>query len=147
MRCTPASWPASPRRWLALGSEPTWLDAELLIAFNERAVSETNEPFHLRDRGLLESALARPVNHWHHGEHDAVALAVALLLGIAQNHPFIQGNKRTAFAAAEYFLFLNGYELTVEDSVELADLIVDVINGDASEHSFIGVLSEYVKEA
>jgi len=129
-----------------LGNEPAWLDADLLIALNERIVSDTDEPFHLRDQGLLESALARPVNHWHHGEQDAVALAVALLLGIARNHPFLQGNKRTAFAAAEYFLFLNGYQLTVEDSDDLADLIIDAINGDVSEHSFIGALSHYVEK-
>ena len=127
-----------------MGSEPVWLDADTLIAFNERTVSETNEPFHLRDRGLLESALARPINHWHFGEQDVAGLAVTVLLGIARNHPFLQGNKRTAFAAADYFLFLNGYELTVQDGPDLADLIVDAINGDVSEHSLIGVLSDYV---
>ena len=128
-----------------MANEPAWLDAEILIEFNERAVSETDEPFHVRDRGLLDSALARPINHWHYGEQDVVALAVALLLGIARNHPFLQGNKRTAFAAADYFLFLNGYDLAIEDSVDLADLIVDAINGDVSEHSLINVFSDHVE--
>lgn len=130
-----------------MANEPVWLDAAILTAFNERVVSDSDEPFHLRDPGLLESAVARPINHWHYGERDVVALAVALLLGIARNHPFLQGNKRTAFAAADYFLYLNGYELTVEDSADLADLIVDAINGDVSEHSLIGVLSDFVTPA
>lgn len=130
-----------------MASEPVWLDADLLIAFNQLVVADTDEPFQVRDKGLLESAVARPVNHWHYGETDAVALAVSLLLGVARNHPFIQGNKRTAFAAAEYFLYLNGYELTIEDGDDLAEFTIDAINGDVSEHGFVSVLSDYVKEA
>ena len=129
-----------------MGNEPVWLDADLIVNFNQQVVSGAGEPFQLRDFGLLESALARPVNHWHHGETDAVVLAVALLLGIAHNNPFMQGNKRTAFAAADYFLYLNGYELTIEDGTDLADFTIDAINGDVSEHSFISVLGDYVKE-
>ena len=130
-----------------MGNEPVWLDAELITAFNQLIVADSDEPFLLRDGGLLESALARPVNHWHYGEQDAVALAVALLLAIARNHPFLQGNKRTAFAAADYFLHLNGYELTVDDGADLADLIVSAIEGDVSENSLIHVLSDYIEEA
>jgi death-on-curing protein len=129
-----------------LASEPIWLDAELLIAFNQLTVSETGEPHHLRDRGLLESATARPINHWHYGEHDIVALAVSLLVGVGQNHPFIQGNKRTAFAAMDYFLYLNGYQLVAEDSSDLANLVIDLINGDVSEHSFIRAIEGLVEE-
>lgn len=128
-----------------MANEPVWLDADLLIEFNQLEVSATGEPHVLRDLPGLESALARPVNHWNYGEGDIVALAVALLLGVARNHPFLQGNKRTAFAAAEYFLYLNGYELDPgEDSAELADLLIDAINGDASEHYLIEVLGERV---
>jgi death-on-curing protein len=130
-----------------LQNEPTWLDAELLIAFNKRTVSDTGEPHHLRDRGLLESAVARPVNQWHYGERDMLALAVALLTGVGQNHPFLQGNKRTAFGAMEYFLYLNGYQLAVEDGDDLADLVIDLINGDVSEHSFIVAIEDLVTEA
>jgi death-on-curing protein len=129
-----------------LRNEPVWLDAELLVAFNERTVSATGEPHHLRDRGLLESAVARPINHWHYGEQDVLALAVSLLAGIGQNHPFLQGNKRTAFAAMDYFLYLNGYQLTVEDGNDLADLVIDLINGDVSEHSFILALEDLVEQ-
>lgn len=128
-----------------MASEPVWLTADHLIELNELEVSATGEPHLLRDLPGLESALARPMNHWHYGEGDVVALAVALLLGVARNHPFLQGNKRTAFAAADYFLFLNGYELdTGQDSEGLAEFLIDAINGDVSEHYLIEVLGEWV---
>lgn len=128
-----------------MASEPTWLPADLIIEFNKLIVAETAEPHVLRDVGALENALAKPINYWSYGEVDAVVLAIALLVGIGRNHPFLQGNKRTAFAAADYFLDLNGYELTVEDSTDLADFVIDVINGDVSEQRLVETLWEYVQ--
>ena len=61
-----------------------------------------------QDQGLLESALARPLQLAHYGKPDAADLAASHAFGIARNHPFIDGNKRTAFIAAELFLALNG---------------------------------------
>ncbi len=131
-----------------MANEPAWLDADLLIDFNELEVSATGEPHIVRDLAGLESALARPVNHWHYGETDVVALAAALLLGVARNHPFLQGNKRTAFAAADYFLYLNGYELqAAQDGESLAEFLIDAINGDVSEHYLIEVLGNWVTPA
>jgi death on curing protein len=135
----------SRRRWLALPSEPVWLDADLVIEFNAITVAGTGEPFFVRDRGLLESALARPLNHWSYGETDLAFLAVALLLGIARNHPFGQGNKRTAFAAAAYFLKLNGYHFSVQDSSELGDRVVDLITSAMSEAEFIDLVREFAR--
>lgn len=77
-----------------------------------------------------------------------VALAVALLLGVARNHPFLQGNKRTAFAAADNFLYLNGYELDRDrDGEALAEFLIYAINGDVSEHYLIEVLGQSVVRA
>ena len=126
-------------------NEPSWLPADLITSFNELVVADTGEPHVLRDEGALENALAKPKNYWAYGERDAVVLAVALLIGIARNHPFLQGNKRTAFEAADYFLHLNGYELTIEDSSELADFVIDVINGDVSEQRLVETLWENVE--
>ena len=70
----------------------------------------------MRDEGLLESALARPQNLFAYGESDAAALAGAYAFGIARNHPFIDGNKRTGFVATELFLALNGCELVADDA-------------------------------
>jgi death-on-curing protein len=74
-----------------------------------------------------------------------VFLAVALLLGVARNHPFGQGNKRTAFEAADAFLYLNGYELDVPDSTAAADLIVDVMTGAAGEDALVSFFEEMLK--
>lgn len=125
-------------------SEPTWLPADLVVRFNEAIVSHTGEPHYLRDIGGLESALAKPVNYWSYGETDAVVLAVTMLDGIGRNHPFLQGNKRTAWGAAEYFLRLNGYDLTISDGADLGDFIIDVIKGDVSEQRLVETLWEYV---
>ena len=126
-------------------NEPTWLPVDLVVSFNELIVAETGEPHVLRDEGALDNALAKPKNYWAYGERDAVVLAVALLVGIGRNHPFLQGNKRTAFEAAEYFLHLNGYDLGIEDSTELAEFIIDVINGDVSEQRLVEVLWEHLE--
>jgi death-on-curing protein len=130
-----------------LQSEPVWLDADLIVEFNKLAVaaSEPPEPHALLNENALESALAKPVNHWNYGERDAVVLAVTLLVGIGRNHPFFQGNKRCAFAAAEYFLHLNGYDMTIPDGVDLADFCTDVIVGDVSEQRLVETLWEYIE--
>lgn len=118
-------------------NEPRWLSVETIIEFNRLAVAETGEPFAVRDQGLLESASERPRNHWLYGEADVATLAVKLLLGIAQNHPFEQGNKRAAFAAADAFMYLNGYEINASDHEQLADFIVQVITGEIREDELI----------
>ncbi|HEX7823024.1 MAG TPA: type II toxin-antitoxin system death-on-curing family toxin [Sphingobium sp.] len=122
-------------------SEPRWISVEELIIFNRLAVEETGEPFLVKDQGLLESAWGKPQHHWHYGEEDVVVLAVALMMGVARNHAFEQGNKRTAFAAADAFLYLNGYELHATDYSEFADLIVQAITGAIEEVDLISVLA------
>jgi death-on-curing protein len=126
-----------------LPSEPTWLDAGLVTQINAELVALTGEPFFVRDAGLLESALARPHNHWSYGEDDMASLATALLVGIVRNHPFGQGNKRTALTAAEAFLHANGWELLVPDRTAFGDHIVELITGDLDEGDFAELLREH----
>ncbi len=90
--------------------EPRWLPIAAVIEHNRLESEATDEPHFLCDRGLLESALARPQNFFGFGEEDIVALAVALMAGVARAHAFEQGNKRTAFGALWHFLRLNGYD-------------------------------------
>lgn len=71
-------------------------------------------------------------------------LATALLFGITRNHPFQQGNKRTGLTAAEVFLSLNGYTFDAPDSDMLADAILAVITGEASEEEFVEIMRLYV---
>ena len=127
-----------------MASEPRWLNAWHVIHLNARIVADSGEPHFVRDRGLLESALARPRNAWAYGEPEIVPLAVTLLLGLAHNHPFGQGNKRTAFEAADIFLFINGWDLALADRAAAADLIVHVIIGAADEADLLGLFEKAV---
>ena len=90
-----------------------WLLEETLIAIHQRQISEHGGREGLRDEGLLASALARPQNFLAYAQPppDIAALAAAYAFGIARNHPFVDGNKRTALVAARTFLLLNGVNL------------------------------------
>ena len=90
-----------------------WLLEETLIAIHHRQIAEHGGGEGVRDEGLLSSALARPRNLFSYGKPapDLAALAAAYAFGIARNHPFIDGNKRTALIAARTFLLLNGSNL------------------------------------
>lgn len=99
--------------------EPLRLDQRIALAVHDRQLAEHGGGAGLRDAGLLESALARPVNRWSYGEDDRSALAAAYAFGIARNHPFVDGNKRTAWVFARLFLALNKVDLrfTPEDAI------------------------------
>ena len=90
-----------------------WLLEETIIAIHHRQIAEHGGGEGLRDEGLLSSALARPQNLLAYGEPppDLAALAAAYAYGIARDHPFVDGNKRTALIAARTFLLLNGVNL------------------------------------
>jgi death on curing protein len=98
-----------------------WLLEETLTAIHHRQIAEHGGSEGLRDEGLLLSALARPQNLLTYGEPapDLASLAAAYAYGIARNHPFVDGNKRTALVAARTFLILNGVdvEATQDDKV------------------------------
>lgn len=91
--------------------EPVWIDAKLALAIHDRQLAEHGGPSGVRDAGALESALARAHNQWSYGEVDLCALAAAYAFGVARNHPFTDGNKRTAWVVARAFLMLNAVEL------------------------------------
>src|SRR4051812_28810146 len=95
-------------------SEPMWLAKADALAIHDRQLAEHGGGSGVRDDGMLESALARPVNRWSYGDEDPASLAAAYAFGIARNHPFVDGNKRTAWVLARSFLMLNGYELVFE---------------------------------
>jgi death-on-curing protein len=128
-----------------LASDPRWLHAWHVIHLNARIVADTGEPHFVRDRGLLESALARPHNAWAYGEGEIVPLAVTLLLGLAHNHPFGQGNKRTAFEAADIFLYINGWDFPLADRTDAADLIINVVIGAAGEADLLALFEKAVR--
>ncbi|MBS0589427.1 MAG: type II toxin-antitoxin system death-on-curing family toxin [Proteobacteria bacterium] len=94
-----------------------WLDRELILAIHDRQLAEHGGASGVRDEGLLQSALARPqqMHAYVEPEPDLADLAAALAFGLARNHPFVDGNKRTASVACEAFIELNGGRLSADD--------------------------------
>jgi len=113
-------------------SEPVWLRIETILAAHDEQLAEHGGGAGVRDPGLLESALARPLNLFAYGEPSLPKLAASYAFGIARNHPFVDGNKRTAAVAAELFLGLNGLDLTVDD-VELVRVFLALAAGEVTE--------------
>ena len=98
----------------------------------------------LRDRGLLESALARARNAFAYGEEDIVVLAVALMAGISRAHAFEQGNKRTAFAAMRLFLRANGYDTAFDDTIAWANEVISLVERRSTEEEFALAIRPFV---
>ncbi len=96
-------------------SDWVWLDPNALLAAHDEQLAEHGGAPGIRDQGLFESALARPQNLAAYGDPDAASLAAAYGFGLAKNHAFIDGNKRTALVALESFLMLNGFILVADD--------------------------------
>jgi|SRR5579871_2238618 len=88
--------------------EPIWLQKNVVIAFHEMLLAEHGGSSGMRDEGLLDSALGRPMNNYFYESATLSDLAAAYAYGIVRNHPFIDGNKRTAFVAMKTFLMRNG---------------------------------------
>ena len=109
-----------------------WIDAAVLRAVHEEQLAEHGGATGTRDEGLFESALARPLHLAAYGEPDAAALAAAYGYGLARNHPFVDGNKRTAFVAVELFVDLNGYDLAATDA-DCVLTMLDVAAGTLGE--------------
>jgi len=96
--------------------EPKWIQQRVVINAHEESLAEHGGPSGIRDLGLLESALARPRNLFAYSETEPSVqrMAAAYAFGITANHPFVDGNKRTALIASLTFLKLNGLRLTAE---------------------------------
>jgi death-on-curing protein len=115
-----------------LRAKPVWLDSRIAYAVHDRQLAEHGGGGGLRDAGALESALARPVNRWNYGEDELVQLAAAYAFGIARNHPFRDGNKRTAWIMARLFLLANAVEIAF-DKVEATSTVIALAAGELSE--------------
>jgi death on curing protein len=93
-----------------------WVHADVALAIHDEQLREHGGLAGVRDAGLLYSALARPENLAAYGTPDAAELAASFAFGIARNHPFNDGNKRTAYVVTELFLALNGFDLRASDA-------------------------------
>jgi len=128
--------------------DPIWITRELALAIHSRQLSEHGGADGTRDVGLLESALARPRQQFAYSDPTPPVpfLAAAYAFGIARNHAFIDGNKRTAFVVCETFLVLNHWELTASD-VELYPEFLSLAAGELDEVTFADWLSKHTKPA
>jgi death on curing protein len=106
-----------------------WIDKQALLLLHDESLAEHGGSAGIRDEGLLDSALGRPLNLEAYGKPDFADLAASYAVGIAKNHPFVDGNKRAAFLATGLFLYLNGYRL----SVSQADATLTMLAVAASE--------------
>jgi len=127
-----------------LPNDPSWLPIEAVIDYNRLEAEASGEPHFLRDRGLLESALARPRNFFGFGEEDIVVLAAVLMAGVAQAHAFEQANKRTAFEAMWHFLRQNGYDLVIDDTARWADEVIALVEHQSTEEDFVRAIRPFV---
>jgi death-on-curing protein len=113
-----------------------WLSRDLVLALHDEQLREHGGATGTRDDGLLESALARPLNRAGYGDPDIAEMAALYAIGIARNHPFVDGNKRTAFAALFTFLGLNGCEFEPAE-VDATITMLRLAGGDISDDDFI----------
>ena len=117
------------------GQSWTWLDKRLILAVHDEQLAEHGGLSGVRDSGLLESAMARPEHLAAYGKPDIAELAASYGYGIARNHPFIDGNKRTAFVAVLLFLAFNAYSFQATDSDKVI-VMLKVAAGEITEAEF-----------
>jgi death-on-curing protein len=114
----------------------TWVDAGVALAIHDEQLAEHGGASGVRDAGAFESAMARSVNLAAYGDPDAAALAAAYAFGLARNHAFVDGNKRTAYVVAEMFLALNGIKLLSSDAAGILTFVA-LAAGDLSEEALV----------
>jgi death on curing protein len=122
-------------------TEPVWLTRQIIIAIHDEQLAIHGGASGLRDEGMLESALDRPKNKWSYENAELAELAAAYAFGIARNHPFVDGNKRTSLLALYTFLGVNGVDFNVPEA-EAATMILSLAAGEVSE----GSLTRWIRD-
>lgn len=117
-----------------------WIGKGVVLAVHEEQLSEHGGPSGIRDAGLLDSALAKPINLSGYGNPDLFDLAASYAFGIARNHPFVDGNKRTSLVITELFLELNGCSLEASD-IDCLSRWLALSSGDLAE----GEMAEWLR--
>ncbi len=112
-----------------------WVDKRALLLLHGESLAEHGGSAGLRDEGLLDSALARPLNLVAYGEPDFANLAASYAFGLAKNHAFVDGNERAAFLSAGLFLALNGFRMAASQ-VDATQAMLTLAAGELSEEAF-----------
>jgi death on curing protein len=126
-----------------MNSAWNWIDQRVLEAVHDEQLAEHGGAAGVRDLGLFESALARPRQLAAYGDPEVADLAAAYGFGIARNHPFVDGNKRTAFVAIELFLSLNGWELQASDEDCVLTMLA-LADGSLTESSLANWIQSHI---
>lgn len=123
-----------------------WIERPLALAIHERQLAEHGGGIGVRDESLLISALARPQQLHAYGDPppDLADLAASLAFGLARNHPFVDGNKRTAHVCYRVFLALNSVEIAASDQDKYVAMI-SLAEGSQSEAEFADWLRQHIK--
>ena len=123
-----------------------WLLGEAVHLIHQKQIAEHGGESGLRDEGLLSSALARPQNLLAYSESkpDIAALDAAYAFGIARNHPFIDGNKRTAYVAMRVFLILNGSDIEVAEQEDKYQTYIKLAEGSLTEEELTIWIREHL---
>ncbi|NLS28177.1 hypothetical protein S2M10_31860 [Sphingomonas sp. S2M10] len=121
-----------------------WVEVAVAIAAHGEQLAEHGGAGGIRDRNMLESAMARTLNLVAYGEPDIAELAAAYAFGIARNHPFVDGNKRTAAVVSETFLVLNGHALTCDD-VELVTTFLELAAGNLTVEALTSWFRQWIE--
>ncbi len=123
--------------------EPKWLDKKRILAIHTKQIQQFGGQPGVRDEGLLESALGKPLNVYFYSEvhPDIAVLAASYAYGIARNHPFLDGNKRTALVACRLFLRKNGFSM-VASKIEKYETFLRLAEGLLSEEQLANWISE-----
>ena len=124
---------------------PQWIDLSVVLAIHEQQIAEHGGSLGIRDMGMIESALGRPQNLLLYNDPDILDLAAAYGYGLAQNHGFIDGNKRTAYVATRLFLILNGYDISAS-AVEKVVTFEKVGKGEIDQAALASWLRSHSKE-
>ena len=111
-----------------------WLSVPVVLAIHDEQLVAHGGSGGVRDVALLESALSRPLNKWNYENAELPELAAAYAYGIARNHPFVDGNKRTSLLALYTFLGINGVDFIVPEA-DAAAMILALAAGEVSEES------------
>lgn len=138
-----------------MSDTPEWVTVDDVIALNKSVVQHTGEPHGLAHPGGLESAVNRPQQHFSYGPEDTfddlVLLGTKLCIGVSESQAFVQGNKRTGFAAMEMFFNLNGHEISSAAHGQIAELILASANPDhsrrLSDDDFADQLDPFIHES
>ncbi len=126
--------------------EPEWLSRDVVLTIHSEQIALYGGASGVRDEGLLDTALARPRNLRAYGSASLVELGAAYALGIVRNHPFVDGNKRTAFLAMYTFLVRNGLEVMAGEA-EVVAAMLELAGGSIDESSFVRWLKEHTRQS